>query len=109
MITLDGSFNFQEPLINSDRGIRVKVGFGFSVRYFEQTCPLIFSNSDIDLLQIYGLTKTFLKKNILGFSTINEKINSSIKNLEIKAYKIDLSERIFDSNVFENVHQLDLK
>ena len=84
------------------------VGFGFSTRYFQDTCPLIFSNSVINLVQIYGLSDNFLIRNKLGFVSTNQAINSSIEELEVKAYEMDLDEYLLNEKIFEHVNNLKL-
>ncbi|CAF0780061.1 unnamed protein product [Brachionus calyciflorus] len=85
------------------------VGFGFTTRYFPKTCPLIFSNSIINIIEIYGLTDNFLIRNKLEFLKINTTINSSIKLIVIKAFDIDLEDSILDEFVFKDVQKLELK
>ncbi|CAF1126966.1 unnamed protein product, partial [Brachionus calyciflorus] len=90
-------------------GSLFSLGFGFSTRYFKNTCPLIFSNSNINSLELYGLSDNFLIRNRLSFLALNQTINSSIQEIVIKAYEIDLDESILDKIVFTDVVSLELK
>ena len=84
------------------------VGFGFSTSYYEKTCPYIFSNSIINLLEFYGISDTFLKTNKLGFLSANNSLNSSIEELTVMGYEIDLNENMLDNNIFAKLNKLNL-
>lgn len=90
-------------------GCLESLGFAYTVRYFEKTCPLIFSNCELDLVEFNGMSDTFLKRNKLGFLPSKRTINSSIQSMLVNAYKIDLDESLLDANVFEKTVQIELK
>ncbi|CAF1069708.1 unnamed protein product [Brachionus calyciflorus] len=77
------------------------VGFGFSVRYSRKTCPLVFSNSKISFLQFFGLSNTFLKRNHLGFLSLNQSLNSGITSIYFNSYKIDLDSQLLSQDIFK--------
>lgn len=102
----------KDCLTNKTTGIFGKInilGFGFSVRYFKQTCPIILANSEIQTLQFYGFSDTFLIRNKLEFLFTNKKLNTSIQELVIKAYQLNLNEAFFDKNLFEKLKRLELR
>ncbi|CAF1026422.1 unnamed protein product [Brachionus calyciflorus] len=85
------------------------LGFGFTTKYSKKTCPLLFANSQINSIEIYGLSDNFLLRNKLGFLRLNKTINSSIQEIVIKAYEIDLDETFLDRFVFDDVQSLELR
>ena len=87
----------------------LNVGFGFSVRYYRQTCPLIFSNSDVIFIEFYGLSDTFLKNNSLGFLFLNITIKNNLEKVYINSYKINLNKNLLSPEIFKNCLFLTLR
>ena len=85
------------------------IEFAYTVLYFKNTCPFIFSNCKVELIKLNGLSDTYLKRNMLGFLSSNKSINSIIDTVIIDGYRIDLDEIFLDKNVFENVNRLELR
>ena len=90
----------KESLIdNTDHGLFKNYGnldLGYSVKYSRQTCPLIFQNSFINSLTIYGLSDSLIKYNILGFVQLNKSINSNINSLYLTFFKAKLDKTLFE-------------
>lgn len=82
------------------------IQFGDGMNYGE-LCPLVFSNANIDTLEINNLNNF----NQLDFMPINSQdaisLQSRIKKLEIRSSEISrLNERLIDKYVFENLEDL---
>ncbi|CAF0893220.1 unnamed protein product [Brachionus calyciflorus] len=77
--------------------------FTFTTKYYTNTCPLIFQNSNINSLFLYGMSNTFLKKNILKFSKANSTINSQISNVIFNLYNLKLDNTLLDEEIYEKV------
>lgn len=83
--------------------------FAYTVRYSTQTCPFLFKNSNISTLYFYGLTNTFIRKNILEFLNLNiTSLNSTILNFEAHFYQGVLNKNFFDKSVYENTLSISL-
>lgn len=81
--------------------------FAFSVKYTPNICPYLFKNSSLDIIEFYGLSNTFIKKNILGFIPTSELLNFKLNEFYIYFYKPKLDEKLFDQNLFkftQNIH-----
>ena len=88
---------------NDDKGFFQnvsKISFGFSVRYSRFTCPFIFSNSRFDLIQYYGLSDTFLKRNQLGFLSVNKPLYNQVNHIYFNSYKVDLDNHLLSHQLF---------
>jgi len=81
-----------------------------NVIYSTKTCPLIFHDTIIQLLNIDGLMSSFVRKNILAFQNVSQinKIESLILQLEIRVFHYDLSNELLNKNIFEKLHALDI-
>lgn len=83
--------------------------FAFTVKYFLNTCPILFKNSNINSIRLYGLSDSFLKRNLLGFKSLNQSLNSSIKSLELNFYKGGLFKSLLDIHVFNETKEIKIK
>ncbi|RNA02978.1 hypothetical protein BpHYR1_024953 [Brachionus plicatilis] len=54
------------------------IKFSTSVKFYQNTCPFVFSNLSLSILEFYGISDIFLKKNYLSFETTNETIHLKI-------------------------------
>lgn len=99
------SISIQGPLKNIN-----SISFAFSVKYFQNTCPLIFKNTQIDNIWFYGFSEIFLKNNMLGFNLDQnfENLNSSINTFIIHLYKAKISKKLLNKFVFKNTKTINL-
>ena len=83
------------------------VVFAFTVKYFSNTCPLIFQNSNLFKLVFHGLSKSFLKVNLIGFnqSIDTNYLNNTIDRLELNFFKGPMKKK---NMIFKNVSKLEL-
>lgn len=97
------SNSIQGPLKNVN-----SLAFAFSVKYFLNTCPLIFKNSQIDSLKFYGFSEIFIKNNMLGFNLDQsfENLNSNINIILVHLYKAKLRKNFLNKYVFQNTKKL---
>ena len=77
--------------------------FAFTTKYYQDTCSLIFQNSLITNLLLYGLSDVFIKRNMLGFIKMKRNINVNINFLSLYFYRINLDENLLDETVFSNI------
>ncbi|CAF0908417.1 unnamed protein product [Brachionus calyciflorus] len=106
----DSIFNGKSCFFSVNNGIFNRLDeltFSYTVKFFKQTCPFIFQNTNLQYLKIYGQSYSFIKHNILGFIDFNQQsIGSKILNLELSFYKAYLSKEILNKLVFENVEKI---
>ncbi|RMZ93020.1 hypothetical protein BpHYR1_006412 [Brachionus plicatilis] len=78
------------------------IEFAFTVKYYTNTCPLIFTNTDLLYLKFHGLSSCFLKKNLIDFNqTINvSNLNSTIGEIHLNFFKGSLTKKFV---IFTNV------
>ncbi|RNA01854.1 hypothetical protein BpHYR1_051573, partial [Brachionus plicatilis] len=75
--------------------------FAYSVVYSIQTCPLIFSNTSMDILEFYGITNTMLRKNPLGFANSqSDKAVYNLKKVIFHLYHYDLTVSLLKKSLF---------
>jgi hypothetical protein len=85
-----------------------------TVKFSEQTCPLIFSGLILKMFAIEKLSNTFILKNILGFYYDIPPNNSSkfsrpiIIQFSATLYHIDLKKTFLNEMIFANLSFLDL-
>jgi len=80
-----------------------------TVRYSHQTCPFIFYNVRLQLLNLEGLSASFLHKNVLNFGNIsNNEIYSQIHQLTISLYHYHLTNSLLDEQIFKNTFAIDI-
>ena len=87
---------------NKNVGYYRDVLFSFTVRYNQKTCPLIFQDIKIENLQFYGISKAFLKTNLLGFTETNRNQTYLINNLDIMGYRMQIDENLINKNMLKN-------
>lgn len=108
------SFNGQRPLDDAETCAQIhypkssyfeNVGLFYlksGCKYSPQTCKFIFKNASVENLYIYGLTRSFVKKNLIGFvPPHSRRLNASIRFATFFIYKLKLDESFPDSDVFE--------
>ena len=83
-----------------------------SVEFLKETCPFIFMNSAIRILNIKFVYSTFIGRNLLSFMDIQEKgiekITSNVLQLIIKVYHVKLDSSILNKYVFGRISFLDI-
>lgn len=101
--TCDNSNFIQSPFLNV-----YTIIFAFSVKYFSNTCPLIFKNSQINQITFYGFSQTFLKYNILEFNNkvYFQNLNSNITTVNLNLYKFNLTRNFLNKFVFSQTKLL---
>ncbi|CAF0710288.1 unnamed protein product [Brachionus calyciflorus] len=108
----DSIFDSKSCYTNTKNGIfnRVKeLSLSFSVKFLPKTCPFIFQNSNLEVLNIYGQSQSFIKHNTLGFLDLNLKtIHSTILYVSIHFYKANLTQRLLNKLVFKNVEKIEI-
>jgi len=78
------------------------------VIFSSQTCPYIFKNCLLDLINIQ-ISSSLTGENKLGFQNISAPdLNSTIIHLNIKLYHTDLNEMFLNRFVFKNLQVLDV-
>lgn len=96
--TIISNFNFKTEY---------HIQFAYSVIYNQNTCPTIFLNIKIIYLNFYGLSDSFIKKNVLGFDPV---LNSNsfyyIKIVDYYIYKIKIDKKLLISNLFEKIEEI---
>lgn len=99
------SQNFYSPFQNTKY-----LEFSFTVKFKQNTCPLIFKNTLIESLDFYGLSNSFLRQNSLGFTqiTFKKSLNSTIKSAFLRFYQGNLDYKLLDKNIFKNLTELTL-
>jgi hypothetical protein len=98
----------------SDSSFLTQIHFlilGPLLTYSDQTCPLIFHNTIIQVLSIQSVGSSFIKKNLFAFSQIpsNLIINSNIIQLIINVYHVDLSNKLLNKHVYKKLQVLDIE
>ena len=84
-----------------------------TVKFSEQTCPLVFNSLDIKLFAIERLSCSFISKNMLGFFDLQQNDSlqfnkPSIHQFSAKLYHVDLKQAFLNEMIFENLIILDL-
>ncbi|CAF0903298.1 unnamed protein product [Brachionus calyciflorus] len=70
-----------------------------TVKYSNNFCPLIFQNSIFGVIEIHGLTDTFLKRNILTFQDVQiEKLNLSVNFINYIFFKCNLKTEMINKH-----------
>jgi hypothetical protein len=85
------------------------ISFRNDIRYPKQeTSNLVFKNSFIDYLYFFELSNSSAKRNYFAFKKEQNKsdFNSKINLLELHAYKITLSSKILDEDIFKELKKL---
>lgn len=82
------------------------IKFSNSCKYRQSTNPLIFQNSNINHLLIYGLVDSFVKKNLLGFNQAENNVNLKIKSLQLAFYRGSFTKKLLDRLIFKNVENI---
>nr|QVK45930.1 G protein-coupled receptor [Proales similis] len=84
------------------------VEFASAIRYYEDICPTIFTNSFIEILTFADLAQSTIKHNMLTFKPTNETLNSTIQYLELSGYGISFNQKIFPSALFSETKGISL-
>ncbi len=80
-----------------------------AVIYSTQTCPLIFHNVQIQVLNIENLKDSLINKNIFSFQNISiEYIKTNILQLILKVFRYNLDQRLLNEFIFKNLVFLDI-
>lgn len=81
--------------------------FDYGTKYTTKMCPFVFKNSEIDAVSFNSLSDCFLKRNLISFQTRpSTLLNSSIDQLWLGLYEVDVTSSLFDSQVFEKTTNL---
>ncbi|CAF0794362.1 unnamed protein product [Brachionus calyciflorus] len=108
----DSIFNSKFCHTSTQNGIfnrLTEVSLSYTVKFFTDTCPLIFQNSSLQVLKIYGQSNSLIKFNILDFMDLNMKtINSRILEVSIQFYKANLTQKTLNKLVFKNVEKIQI-
>nr|QVK45985.1 G protein-coupled receptor [Proales similis] len=78
----------------------------YAVKYYENTCSVIFSQANIEHLYINGLVNSLVERNILGFQDLTDrgtvvKLNHKIHGFQLRnVYRVRLSTSLFSLQVF---------
>nr|QVK46014.1 G protein-coupled receptor [Proales similis] len=77
-----------------------------NVKYFSNTCSIVFRNAQIDTLWLFGVGSSFIMSNELSFDTFridgqHAPLGSSINEVYIEGYMQRISSKLFDQQVFE--------
>lgn len=80
--------------------------FYSNCEYSRDTNPLIFNNSDISHLVFYGLSDVYIKRNILGFKSIEDPIAAQIDTASFFFYKGHLDKNMLDQILFKNLTKI---
>jgi len=86
------------------------LNFEYNTRFKENTCPLVFSNVYLSIIDL-KLSSSFVNKNILGFVQNNQdfkSLNSTIFHAKLMLYHTDLNAIILNKYVFTKLTILDL-
>jgi hypothetical protein len=89
-------------------GIR-SVSFRNDIRYPKQeTSPHIFKNSLLTFLEFFELTNSSSKRNYFEFKDESDitSLNSNISELQLFVYKLTLSNKVLNEDVFEKLEKL---
>ncbi|CAF0945697.1 unnamed protein product [Brachionus calyciflorus] len=107
-ILQNGKDSCQPNFSNSFWNFR-KIQFA-STLYLKSTCPRIFQFLKIDYLIFYGLSNSFVKRNILEFKSLeNTSQNYKIMTLELNIFKSNLSRDLIEYNLFNNTDLIRIK
>ena len=72
-------------------------------------CPFIFKNAELYMLSLDWISSTLIDENIFTFqNVIATNLNSSIDQLHLNFYHVDLNSKILNEFVFEKLQILDL-
>lgn len=79
------------------------------ITYSEKTCPIIFHNAFINVLNIEDLASSLIKYNKLEFLPLELKnLNSSVFQLNINIYHYDINRKFLNEDVFKELKTLDI-
>lgn len=81
------------------------LSFHSSTIYSKRTCPLIFRNANIQILDIY-ISSSFINRNKPDFKNINDnenKLNSKVYQLFLSLYHADLDEKTLNKDIFKKL------
>ena len=82
------------------------------ITFSDETCPLLFHNSKLQILKMDKISSSFTSKNVFAFLSLphNEtnKINSHIFQFIISLYHHDLNTKILDESVFKHLYALEI-
>jgi len=82
-----------------------------SIQFAQDTCPFVFKNANIRLMNIDRLISSFIEKNIFQFANVSIaslELNCSIFQVQLVFYRTDLTENLLNKHVFKNLAILDL-
>lgn len=87
------------------------LSLAYTTKYSSFTCPFLFRNSYIYQIDMYGLSSTFIKKNIFAFmdTNWNYSIHSKISNIKLGFFKENLNKNILNKLVLERTTSITLK
>ncbi|RMZ92780.1 hypothetical protein BpHYR1_006166, partial [Brachionus plicatilis] len=64
---------------------------------------------NINFLSIAGLVDTFVKRNILGFSSTKIDLNSNIQSLRLNFYRGHLTGNLLMHNIFKQIRMINIE
>jgi hypothetical protein len=83
-----------------------------STIFSTNTCPIIFTNLKLKILNIDKICSSFIEKNLLEFqelsSNLMNTINSNIYQFQIKIYHAELNTKLLNRHIFKDLNVLDL-
>ncbi len=82
-----------------------------SVKYYINTCWIIFNNTHFELISVSQISNTFIEKNILEFQVMHANVSRYFKNsifqFYVTLYHYDLNSKLLDKDIFRSLHVLD--
>ncbi|CAF0717515.1 unnamed protein product [Brachionus calyciflorus] len=75
----------------------------FQVKFTQSICPLVFFNLSLEQFGIKYITNTIILSNFILFKQKKLELNFELNQLLFYVFRIELSNRTFDTNVFLNV------
>ncbi|CAF0720767.1 unnamed protein product [Brachionus calyciflorus] len=85
-----------------------QIQFGITVKYFPNTCPLIFDGLNLFSLRFLGISNTLIKQNILSFIQVDNMSSPVIHQLTFRFYKFKLTKNLTSKKLFERTNSLSL-
>lgn len=85
------------------------INFDMGTRYSTETCKFLFKNASVDTVSFYDLTRSFVKKNQLGFVPrfgLNGSLGCYIQNAQFCVYSVRIGAQLLDEDVFKITEQL---
>lgn len=99
-----------EPKFNHFLFNSFTVSFGTGIHYSDKTCPIIFQNSMISVIEFKQISSSIIIKNKLEFLDVNffDKLNAKILQLRLDGYHYDLNDKLLNKYAFKTLSILDI-